>query len=701
MDNTNIELVSKLGVIASTLSSVTDLQTLAISVNRIVDTIIDVKYNGFYLVDQETNKLKLYYAKGMTKSEQQEADSTAMDRHPGWVYLNKEVLLISDTKKEKAGQSKDSERSFVVRSRVWLPIMSLDTAVGAFGMASTKVDSFSKEHIALLSFVCNLAGVVYNNITLKDKQEENNRTLMKALDDTKRAKKIKQDFLAKMSHEIRTPMNAILGMTNLLADTELSDKQGAYSKTLTIASKNLLNLLDDILDFSRLESENYTLENIPLNPIDILKKAYHSFKFKAREKNLDLTFNIADDVPDFILGDPLRLGQVVINLISNAIKFTRKGGIHLSCDLICVVNKRYRIQFKVVDSGVGIKKEKQTHIFQSFQQEDGSTTREFGGSGLGLSIAKEIVDLYGGKIWVESEKNQGASFFFEIDFDLPKELKTIQSEPKISIVKSLNNAKILLVEDNEINRFLAITILEKYHAIVEVAENGQIAIDKIRKNTFDLVLMDVQMPVMDGITACKYIRQTLKSSIPVIALTANAIRGDSNKCFDAGMNDYITKPYDEIDLINKISILLPVFLSEKAPLWENIKSGKQLNSKNFKKGMYDLSNLKVIANNNPKVLFNLIEVFILKTPDLSMDLLKYCNEEKREKMAFVLHQIKSTIGVVSIPDVMKQIKEIELAVKQGAESTYLKPRIIKLTKKLDLVLSFLKKELEELKEELK
>ena len=511
-------------------------------------------------------------------------------------------------------------------------------------------------------------------------------------------KKIKQDFLAKMSHEIRTPMNAILGMTNLLADTDLSEKQGAYSKTLTIASKNLLNLLDDILDFSRLESENYTLENIPVNPVDILKKAYHSFKFNAREKNLDLTFDIADDVPLFIMGDPLRLGQVVINLLSNAIKFTRKGGIHLSCDLKCVVNKRYRIQFKVEDSGVGIKKEKQSQIFQSFQQEDDSTTREFGGSGLGLSIAKEIVDLYGGKIWVESKKYQGSSFYFEIDFDLPKELKSTQKEPKSKPVKNLNNAKILLVEDNEINRFLAITILEKYHAIVEVAENGQIAIDKIRKNIFDLVLMDVQMPVMDGLTACKYIRKTLKSSIPVIALTANAIRGDSNKCFDAGMNDYITKPYDEVDLINKIAKLLPVFLSEKAPLWNNVKPGKSLNSGIIKKGMYDLSNLKIIANNNPKVLYNLIQVFILKTPDLTADLLKYYNEGKREKMAFVLHQIKSTIGVVSIPDVMKQINDIEFAVKQESMSALMKSKVIKLTKKLDLVLSFLKKELEELKE---
>jgi transcriptional regulator with GAF, ATPase, and Fis domain len=196
MDNTNIELVSKLGVIASTLSSIEDLKTLALSVNRIVDTIIDVKYNGLYFFDQDIGKLQLHYAKGLNKQEQRIAEQTAMERHPGWVYQNKEVLLISDTHKEKSGQSLDAERSFVIRSRVWLPIMSLDIVVGAFGLASTKVDSFSKEHISLLTFVCNLVGVVYNNITLKNKQQKNNRDLNKALDDTSRAKKIKKDFFS-------------------------------------------------------------------------------------------------------------------------------------------------------------------------------------------------------------------------------------------------------------------------------------------------------------------------------------------------------------------------------------------------------------------------------------------------------------------------------------------------------------------------
>ncbi|MCH2023376.1 MAG: response regulator [Saprospiraceae bacterium] len=696
MDNTNIELVSNLGVIASTLSSITDLQTLAESVNRIVDSIVEVEYNGFYLVDQETGKLKLYHAKGLSESEKRTAEKTAMNRHPGWVFLNKEVLLISDTQKEKGGKSKDSERSFVVRSRVWLPIMSLDKAVGAFGMASTKVDQFSKQHIALLSFVCNLAGVVFNNITLKNEQEENNKNLTKALDDTKRAKKIKQDFLAKMSHEIRTPMNAILGMTNLLADTNLSEKQGAYSKTLTIASKNLLGLLDDILDFSRLESESYKLENIPINPIDVFKKAYHSFKFKASEKGLDLKYSIGEDVPTFIMGDQLRLGQVILNLLSNAIKFTHTGKIHFSCKLVGIVNKRYRLQFKVADSGVGIKEEKQNLIFQSFQQEDDSTTREFGGSGLGLSIAKEIVGLYGGKIWVESKKNLGSSFFFEIDFDIPKELKAIDLNAQKPTIDDLKNAKILLVEDNEINRFLALAILEKYNAIVEIAENGEIAVEKVKNNNFDLVLMDVQMPIMDGLTASRMIRKEVKSKVPIIALTANAIRGDSNKCFDAGMNDYITKPFEEQDLINKIAYLLPIFKSKfKKVETSNIIPTPSLRTRTNK--LYDLSDLKTMANNNPKTLIKLLQVFIDETPAMLKNLQKCYQKNEFEQIFAITHQIKSSIGVISIQDLTKQINEIEKSLKLPEIPDTLEFAIIKLIKKVDLVLSFLKKELSQLR----
>ena len=698
MNNTNIELVSKLGVIASTLSSIEDSQTLALSVNQIVDTIIDVKYNGLYLFDASAGKLKLHYAKGLNKEEQRIAEQTAMQRHPGWVYQNKEVLLISDTKKEKTGQSKDSERSFVIRSRVWLPIMSLDTPVGAFGLASTKVDSFSKEHISLLSFVCNLAGVVYNNISLKNKQEENNRNLIKALDETNRAKKIKQDFLAKMSHEIRTPMNAILGMTNLLADTNLSDHQAAYSKTLTIASKNLLKLLDDILDFSRLESENYTLENIPINPVDILKKAYHSLKFNAREKNLKLSFEIGEKVPTFIMGDPLRLGQVTMNLVSNAIKFTPKGSIHMSCRLSAIVNKRYRLQFKVSDSGIGIKKEKQDQIFKSFQQEDDSTTREFGGSGLGLSIAKEIVELYGGKIWVESIKNKGSSFFFEIDFDVPKELKTPQIHQQQEFnIQSLSQANILLVEDNDINRFLAKTILEKYHACVGLAENGKIAVEKVKDGSYDLILMDVQMPIMDGLTACSHIRNTLQSNIPIIALTANAIRGDSNKCFDVGMNDYITKPYEETDLINKIAALIPNKVIPKPLKTIPQKALTDPSKLSTPKGLYDLSNLKIIANNSPNLLINLIQVFLKETPGHLEDLLRSFDTNDHVNIGLMLHKIKSSIGVISIPDVMRQIKVLESKIQDNFDSLKLRGQVIKLIKKIELVLSLLEKEVNILK----
>jgi CheY-like chemotaxis protein len=388
-----------------------------------------------------------------------------------------------------------------------------------------------------------------------------------------------------------------------------------------------------------------------------------------------------------------------MNLLSNAIKFTSEGSIYMGCKLVNIVNKRYRLQFRVTDSGVGIKKEKQSQIFKSFQQEDDSTTREFGGSGLGLSIAKEIVELYGGKIWVESIKNKGSSFIFEIDFDLPKELKSPQIRMHNEFnIKSLNQAHILLVEDNDINRFLAKTILEKYHATVGLAENGKIAVDKVKKEPFDLILMDVQMPVMDGLMACTHIRKTLQSSIPIIALTANAIRGDSNKCFDAGMNDYITKPYEETDLITKIATLIPDKVIHINPKKDPSKplSSNSSNTVVFK-GLYDLSNLKIIANNNPSLLINLIQVFIKETPRHLDELLRSYETNNPVNIGLMLHKIKSSIGIISIPDVMQQIKMLETNIKSNTNHHNMRSHIVKLTKKIELVLRMLEKEVKVLK----
>lgn len=555
-----LALVSKLGKIASTLSSISDLTALVKSVSAIVDEIVSVEYTGLYFADPETQILKVYEGKGFTEEELGEAERTAMDRHPGWVYKNQQMLHISDTHKNSFGDSKDSKRSFTVRSRLWLPVVSLEGAVGAFGMASTQVDYFSEEHIAVLTFVCNLAGVVYENIRLTQEREKNEQILREALAEANKAREMKQNFLAKMSHEIRTPMNAIIGMTDLLRQTLLDQEQSSFLYAISVSSTTLLELLNDILDFSKMEAEQFVLEHIPFDLKKVMHESYESMRFKAAEKGIEFEILMNPNLPDAVLGDSHRLAQVFLNLVNNALKFTSKGSVRLAATCLDETDTTCKIRFEVSDTGIGVKKEQQALIFESFQQEDESTTRRFGGSGLGLSIVKEIVDLYNGKIWLESEKGEGATFLFEITFEKANAgaLQPAEVKSQAHSAESLEGLHVLVVEDNEINQFLALTILERSQADVEVAENGLIALDMLKADNFDCVLMDMQMPVMDGLEATRVIRDSLHSDVPIIALTANAIDGDEERCLEAGMNDYIAKPFQAEVLVKKILDLVSV-----------------------------------------------------------------------------------------------------------------------------------------------
>ncbi|MDQ2773295.1 MAG: response regulator [Bacteroidota bacterium] len=364
-------------------------------------------------------------------------------------------------------------------------------------------------------------------------------------------------FLANMSHEIRTPMNAILGMSQLLAKTPLAPEQDGYRQAITTSAEHLLVIINDILDLSKLEAGKMALENVGFTPAHLLAEVEQTLHYKAEEKGLTLLARVAPTVPAVLIGDPYRLRQVLLNLAGNAIKFTETGRVTVTCDFVATGDDgRAAIEFRVADTGIGIEAEFVERLFQEFSQEDSSVTRRYGGTGLGLSISRNLLKLMGGELHAESVKGMGTVMRCVLPLPVgtaadikPKEGLAADSPLR----RDLHDKRVLLVEDNRFNRQIAKTFL--LHAGIDVteAEHGAAALELAQTFDYDLILMDIQMPVMDGYVATTLLRQQLGLRTPIVALTANAINGEREKCMAAGMNDYLTKPFREEDLLRKVS----------------------------------------------------------------------------------------------------------------------------------------------------
>ncbi|MDQ3292174.1 MAG: PAS domain S-box protein [Bacteroidota bacterium] len=518
--------------------------------------------------------------------------------------------------------------------------------------------------------------------------------LKKAKIKAEQSAKSKELFLANMSHEIRTPMNGILGMAALLKKTNLNDTQQNYLKLIQESAQNLLVIINDVLDLAKIESGKLELEKISFSVNEILQSACQSLTYKAEEKDILLHLKPLSLVNPLVTGDPYRLTQILINLLSNAIKFTDVGKIELSAEVVKETIFDYTLRFSVSDTGIGIPANKLDSIFESFVQANSDTTRKYGGTGLGLSICKNLVELQGGRIWVKSKLRQGTTFTFEITY--PKaHLEQESSSTSISKIdySSLQSLKVLLAEDNAINQFVAESILTDWGVHVQIARNGKEAIKLHRENSFDLILMDIQMPEMGGVEATRIIRQMpdpIKAQIPIIALTANALKGDSDTYLQAGMNDYMSKPYEEEKLFYKI-------YQNVHPNSANMKAVEDLAKENTVtdvpvKNIYSLELVQKLAKGDLSFTQQMVSMFVTIIPEAIQNMQAHVAAEDWYQLGQVAHSIKPAIDTLMITSIREKVVKVETDGKNAQNVADLPQLVSDISSTLQAVITDLKEE---------
>ena len=497
------------------------------------------------------------------------------------------------------------------------------------------------------------------------------------------AVKSKQQFLSNMSHEIRTPMNAIIGFTKVILKTDLTAKQKEYLTAIKISGDSLIVLINDILDLAKVDSGKMSFEKTPFKLHLSIKAMLHLFETKIQEKNLILITNYDHEIPDVVEGDPVRLHQIILNLVSNAVKFTNKGTITVNVNLVRQNDKTVTIKFAIEDTGIGIEKNKIADVFENFQQATSETSRLFGGTGLGLAIVKQLVEAQNGKIKVQSRINRGSTFSFLLDFQKTNAEAVL--EPEILEQNTdVKNTKILVAEDMELNQLLMKTLLDDFGFECEIASNGKIAIEKLKEKKYDIVLMDLQMPEMNGFEATRHIRKIMKLDIPIIALTADVTTIDVEKCKEVGMNDYISKPVDERLLYSKLIgfIKKPILIIEQKNDGINITE---------KIRYVDLSYLSKLTNSNPKLMAEIISSYLKQTPPLLQTMKQSFKDKDWHLLKASVHKMIPSFAIMGINS---EITEIAKKIQEYAFSLELSKELDELILKLEKVCHQSCKELE-------
>ncbi|HCE57861.1 MAG TPA: hybrid sensor histidine kinase/response regulator [Prolixibacteraceae bacterium] len=482
------------------------------------------------------------------------------------------------------------------------------------------------------------------------------------------AVKAKQQFLSNMSHEIRTPMNAIIGFTKVLLKTELTAKQKEYLEAIKLSGDALIVLINDILDLAKVDAGKMVFEQTPFKMAASISSMVHLFETKIQEKNLKLIKEYDKNIPDVLVGDPVRLHQIILNLVSNAVKFTSEGKITVSVKLLSEDEKKANIRFSVTDTGIGIPADKISKIFENFQQASSGTSRLYGGTGLGLAIVKQLVESQGGTIHVESVINEGSTFSINLSF-----LKTTSdAETESDIVKldtDLKNIRVLVVEDIVLNQLLMKTLLDEFGFERDIAENGKIAIEMLHQKAFDVILMDLQMPEMNGFEATDYIRNTMKLDVPIIALTADVTTVDLAKCKLVGMNDYIAKPVDERLLYSKIVGFV------KKPTHKKMNEPGGISDKNRLKRCINLEYLNHCTKSNPKLMMEMISAYLEQTPPLVSTMKQSLSNNDWNLLYASVHKMIPSFSIMGIgsdfESMANKVQEIAGTLKQSGELTEL------------------------------
>ena len=456
------------------------------------------------------------------------------------------------------------------------------------------------------------------------------------------AVKAKQQFLSNMSHEIRTPMNAIIGFTKVVLKTELNEKQKEYLNAIKISGDALIVLINDILDLAKVDAGKMTFEHTPFKLSASISAMLHLFETKIQEKNLELVKEYDSKIPEVLVGDPVRLHQIILNLVSNAVKFTTKGKITVKVRLLKEDEEKATIEFAVTDTGIGIPKNRIDHIFENFQQASSGTARLYGGTGLGLAIVKQLVEPQGGTINVSSEIDKGSTFSFVLSFKKTKAEAELETG-MVELDTEIKNIKVLVVEDIALNQLLMKTLLDDFGFERDIAANGKIAVEKLEAKSYDIILMDLQMPEMNGFEATEYIRNKMNSKIPIIALTADVTTVDLAKCKAVGMNDYIAKPVDERLLYSKIISLV------KKPIFIKPETSKGIENDISKKSKYtDLHYLLHRTKSDPKLIMEMISLYLEQTPPLINAMKQSLKDKDWASLYSAVHKMIPSFSIMGI-----------------------------------------------------
>jgi signal transduction histidine kinase/CheY-like chemotaxis protein/HPt (histidine-containing phosphotransfer) domain-containing protein len=523
-----------------------------------------------------------------------------------------------------------------------------------------------------------------------------NLQLQLANEDANRSRTDKEEFFAYTSHEIRTPLNAVVGMSRLLGETDLNPGQQKYLRTINSSAQNILFLVNDVLDLSKIESGTIELENVDFSIQEIVTDLINSLDFKLREKNVSLISRLDRSIPIVLMGDPHRINQIVLNLVDNAIKFTSDGEVCIAISVTHETEKSIALLFEISDTGIGIRKSRLDTIFDSFKQETTQTTRQYGGTGLGLAITKNLIQLMNSKVHLESTYGEGSRFSFELELKKSKN-KTLNVGILNNSAKPLRDIKILVVDDNALNQEIFFDLINNYknNVEVEMADDGKMALLKVKQSNYDIILMDIQMPIMDGYEATRQIRKLKgsKASTPIIAMTAHVLDGVAEKCDEAGMSDYISKPIN-LAILNQI---IKKHIKE-SPVNDSVILGGQTNEDIvFDTTHVHLEELLQLVNNDYSKLEKYISIFFNNVPSDLESLKEAVVSQKWEELGKIAHKIKGNVGYMGIASIKKDLQILEKVNKEVGDLE----EIADIVNRVEIVLELAIKELKEIKGELK